>query len=177
MTDCDKLKQFFSDYLDAELPLEQRKELDDHFKMCLECKETVRQIKIIQQSLSHLPQINTSPEFEQRLHQQIFQADNRSGFLPQPLQNWKLPAMGSAIVLATVGLFLVFNDSPSTDPMPVNSPSSGYSPASPQLPVKNKSEFPSSNNSSGTLGSGTLISDSLDTMQFKSKGLQQVGKK
>ncbi|MBN2365669.1 MAG: zf-HC2 domain-containing protein [Calditrichaeota bacterium] len=111
MADCDKLKTSFSDYIDGDIPIEQRRQLDDHFEICLQCREILRQMKIIQDSLKKLPQINTSAEFERKLHQQIFNPPSRSHFMPPILSNWKLPAMGSAIVLATVGLFLVLDDS------------------------------------------------------------------
>lgn len=135
MADCDKLKSSFSDYLDGEIPHNQRKELDEHFGKCAGCQDTLRQMRIIQRSLSQLPQISTTPQFEQRLHQQIFSQNSETRLIPQSFLSWKLPAMGSALVLATVGLFLVLFDSPdpgNTLPDKMNIP---VNTAAPQIPA------------------------------------------
>jgi hypothetical protein len=176
MVDCDKLKSSFSDYLDGELPIDQRKELDNHFADCADCHETIRQMRIIKQSMMQIPHISASPGFEQKLHEQIFRSDQKESFIPQLLQNWKLPAMGSAIVLATVGLFLVFNDS--TEP-----PSNGADPgsqkflqAAPQIQGSNDAEIPS-NESTFSTERSTAIKDSMvaDSLRIKPEGFHQVG--
>lgn len=183
MTDCDKLKENFSDYLDGELPIEQRKQLEDHFNICPDCHETMRQIRIIQQSLKQLPQISTNPNFEQKLQQQIFQPHQKSNFIPSPFQNWKIPVMGSAIVLATVGFFLVFNDTSNKPEIPITNPVENYSPAAPQLPGGHKVDAPSSTPSTHTvskpLQGSTVISDSLrsDSTRIDKKGVIRVGNK
>ncbi len=109
MSDCDKFKMQISSYLDGELPLAQRKELDVHLSVCSSCSEVLRQMKIIQQSLKQLPQIKTSPDFERKLHEQIFQSSPKFSFIPQQFQNWKLPVMGSALVFVTIALFVFLN--------------------------------------------------------------------
>lgn len=180
MIDCDKLRTNFSDYLDEELPIEQRKELEDHFSVCLECQETIRKMKIIQRSLKQLPQISVSPDFEQKLHQQIFRANQKATFLPLPFHNWKIPAMGSAIVLATVSLFLVFNDSTEDKSVPVVPPTKIYSPAAPQLPGNQSMNISTTEEeSSNSYQSSTLVRDSLgaDSSLIDKSGVMTVGNK
>jgi len=170
MMDCDKFRSKFSTYLDGELPTEQRKALDSHFTVCLACQEIFRQMKIIQQSLKQLPQISSSPDFEQRLRQQIFNSEKRASVIPFQFQNWKLPAMGSAIVLATLGLFFVFNNTTDTSQIPVNSP------ASTQISV-GKSSTGGGQVTPSQVGKTTLIPDSTrrDSSGFKRDGFLQVG--
>ncbi|MEJ2536927.1 MAG: zf-HC2 domain-containing protein [Calditrichia bacterium] len=170
MMDCDKFRSNFSSYLDGELSSEQRKALDTHFTVCPSCQEIFRQMRIIQQSLKQLPQISSSPDFEQRLRQQIFNSEKRAQIIPFQFQNWKLPAMGSAIVLATLGLFFVFNNTTDTSQIPVNSP------ASTQISV-GKSSTGGGQALPSQSGKTTLIPDSSrnDTSRIKQEGFLQVG--
>jgi anti-sigma factor RsiW len=170
MTDCDKFRSKFSSYLDGEIPAEQRKALDSHFSLCPACQEIFRQMRIIQQSLKQLPQLSSSPDFEQRLRQQIFNSERRAHIIPFQFQNWKLPAMGSAIVLATLGLFFIFNNTTDTSQIPVNSP------ASTQISV-GKSSNVSGQAKPSQLGKTTLIPDSsrADSSRIKQEGFLQVG--
>lgn len=170
MMDCDKFRSKFSSYLDGELPTEQRKALDTHFTVCPSCQEIFRQMKIIQQSLKQLPQISSTPDFEQRLRQQIFNSEKRAHVIPFQFQNWKLPAMGSAIVLATLGLFFVFNNTTDTSQIPVNSP------ASTQISV-GKSSTGGAQVTPSKPEKTTLIPDSsrMDTSRIKQEGFMQVG--
>jgi hypothetical protein len=151
--------------------------MEDHLKICLNCKEAIRQIKIIKQSLSYLPQVSTSPDFEQRLRQQIFQQNQKTPFLPPQLQNWKLPAMGSAIVLATLGLFLVFNQSPDSVSPSQGPAESPFNTAAPQLPGNRQTPVTSSSApQTADYQSSTLISDSTayDSLSIRKEGIQQV---
>jgi predicted anti-sigma-YlaC factor YlaD len=177
MVDCNKFKEDFSSFLDGELPHNQQQLLEDHLNICLNCKETIRQIKIIKHSLSYLPQVSTSPDFEQKLHHQIFQRNQKAPFLPEQLQNWKLPAMGSAIVLATLGLFLVFNQSPDSAIPSQNSADNPYNTAAPQLPGSRQTPVGTSSTSqTAEYESSTLIADSAgyDSLYIQKEGIQQV---
>ncbi len=173
MSDCDKFKMHFSGYLDGDLTPTLRKELESHLSACVECNETFRQIKMIQQSLRELPQINTSVDFEQRLHRQLSSLSRSSSFFPQPWQNWKLPAMGSALVLATVGMFLIFNHSiePTQAPFP-NQAATQFSGAK-QSPQLEASSGVSQDYESKTLITGDSLSN--DSVQIKEDGMKLVG--
>lgn len=180
MSDCDKFKMQFSNYLDGELSAPQRKELDEHFSVCPDCSQTIRQMKIIQQSLRQMPSFQTTPDFERRLHQQIFEPhQQRSGAFLFPWQNWKLPAMGSAIVLATVSFFLVFNPTDNNNSQ-ISNQNRTITPAATRLSGPNSlnSFQPSPQVASGGNRS-VLHSDSLfdDSTQIDREGIQLVGKR
>lgn len=180
MSVCDEFKMLFSDYLDSELPLTQRKQVDQHLNECPECSETVRQMKIIQQSLRQIPQLTTSPDFERKLHEHIFTNPIRPGFIPAYLQNWKVPAMGSALVLATISFFLIFNNG-GDNPRHNNSQ---FIPAAPQIssPIKSTTSaqapaMVSSGNNQTTLAGDSLKPDSAKSYFKDKKDYQMVNGK
>jgi hypothetical protein len=158
MLNCDKFKMQFSEYLDNELPLSQRKEVDDHLAVCVECSEILRQIKIVQQSLRQLPRVSASPEFEKKLHEQIFLNPSKPNIFPLPLQNWKIPAMGTALVAATVSFFLILYQSPNDN--------REVSPAVPSISSQQLSKIPNPpyhQTTSSDERQNSLINDSLKT--------------
>lgn len=178
MTDCDHYKLQFSGYLDGELSLAQRKELEDHLAICSYCSEVLHQLGLIQQNLKGMSQISTSPNFEQELHKQLLNSEQQSHILPQPLQNWKLPAMGSALVLATVGMFIVFNHSIETNNAAMNRQKSNFRSATSQLQRNNQiNQIGASDRTSTLYNGGTLIHDSLqgDSSQLHPDGFQLIG--
>ncbi len=176
MADCDKIKTNFSDYLDGDIPGAQRKELDNHFGDCPGCKETLRQIKIIQESLRQMPQVSASPDFEKRLQQQIFGQKPRSRVFPPLLESWKLPAMGSALVLATVGLFLVLFDSPNPVTSQPEELNRSVNTAAPQI-TSRPSQKPSASHTDQARENADIRSDSVrnDSLRINTEGVIQVG--
>jgi hypothetical protein len=112
MSECDKYKSLFSNYIDGDLFPEQRKSLEDHLTKCPPCQRAVQRLKIICKSLRNMPVLTTSPDFESRLHQQIAGlGDGRSINLSFSIQNWKIPAAASFAVIILVGIFLFFDSS------------------------------------------------------------------
>ena len=179
MTNCDKFKLHYSDYIDGELPADQCQEVDHHLTLCLTCREIVRQMKIIQQSLRQIPQITTSPDFETKLKQQILQQNPNRSFDTFPWQSWKLPAMGSAIVLATVGLFLVLNNDSGPGIQSPPKPESIINNAAPQLPGKKNPTISEERSAVATESTTRIMDDSLraDSMRINPEGIQPVGVK
>lgn len=184
MAECDKFKRVFSDYLDGEISFEERRLLEEHLRVCTDCSETVRQLKIIQESLRRMPQVKTSPDFEQRLHQQIFTPQTSLQFNNPLFQNWKLPAMGSAIVLATVGFFLIFGDSSDSDSKRLMKSGGQLQPAATQIskpnyfsPLGERFSTSSAGVSSSTLSDSSSLQ--TDSMVNQDSGIhmieQQVG--
>jgi anti-sigma factor RsiW len=176
MINCDKLRSMFSMYLDGEISQQQKEELDSHFEICPNCQETIRQIRIIQQSLKQMPQIKTSEGFEDLLRQQIFNSEQKTSSVNLSFHNWKVPAMGSALVLATIGIFLVFNNSKEPIKPPLANPGQINSSASPQF-VGSKNSNSQTDSKTQTYQSSTLIADSLqsDSLRINTEGIQQVG--
>jgi len=167
---------YFSNYLDGELHFEERKLLDDHFSECQECHEAYRQIKDIQHNLGNLSPLSTSPGFEQGLQQRILKQNQNPGFIPPQLQNWTLPVMGSAIVVATVSLFLVFDNSPAPDS---DETDSKVNTAIPQIPGNtNQPVAVPATTTSPVHESTTRISDSdslaSDSLHTERERIQQV---
>ncbi len=176
MAQCDKFKMHFSEYLDGEFTLEGKKEMENHLTHCPECKETMRQIRIIQESIRQIPHITTSPDFEKRLHEQIFLPMNSVFPMTHMWQSWKYPAMGSAIVLATVGFFLIFSDS-NTNTSVMKSGSVITQPAATQISAGNNTGYMNQPKSTyGGPASKTLIADSLrrDTTFIRREGIHIV---
>ncbi len=172
MSECDKFKMQISSYLDGEISIHQRHDFDHHLEKCPKCDETVKQIKIIQESIRQMPQIASSPDFEERLHQQIFNSDQKQNFFSLPIQNWKVPAMGSAIVIATVGVFLVLNEPSETN----TNQNRSLSPATTRISPNNQFNQVGGSNSASSFESSTILPDSLrrDSMQIDGNKLQQV---
>lgn len=179
MTNCDKFKLHYSDYIDGELPSDQCQEVDHHLTLCPTCREIVRQMKIIQQSLRQIPQITTSPDFEAKLKQQILQQNPHRSFATFPWQSWKLPAMGSAIVLATVGLFLVLNNDSGPTLQSSPKPENIINNAAPQLPGKKNPTISEGRSTMATESTTRILDDSLraDSMRINPEGIQPVGVK
>ena len=108
MMDCDKFRAFFSSYLDGGLLHDSRKDLQEHLQHCPECSETLYRVRIVRDSLRRLPNISVSDDFDFRLNREISLLNRKKSFnWPGLFQNWKVPALGSAIVLAIVGFLLV----------------------------------------------------------------------
>lgn len=174
MTECDKFRMNFSNYLDGELHLEGRKLLDDHFSICSNCAEDYRQMKNIQKNLNNMPPISASPGFEQKLQQRILRQNQNPGFIPPQLQNWKLPAMGSAIVVATVSLFMIFDNSPMQDSGEATNP---VKTAKPQITGSAPEQINVPERSEGAeYQSATAIADSLvsDSLRLRRENIQPV---
>ncbi|GAB4340243.1 MAG: hypothetical protein Kow0037_25930 [Calditrichia bacterium] len=174
MANCDRFREQFSNYLEGELRGTELQELEAHFQACEDCAVTYRQMKIIQNSLRQLPKIKTSAEFERELHRQIFQQNGQSRRIPFSFsrETWKMPAMGSALVAAAVGFFLIFNSGPDT---PANATTPGFQQAAPGIssPLSAKKQSATTQRAS----SKTLITDStdLDIQNPADEGVQLVG--
>lgn len=112
MSECDKYKSLFSNYIDGDLFPEQRKFIENHISVCPPCQRAVQRLKVICKSLRSMPVLTTSPDFESRLHQQIANLGyGQSINLSLPIQNWKIPAAASFAVIILIGIFLFFDSS------------------------------------------------------------------
>lgn len=174
MAECDKYRVQFSSYLDGELPIGARKELEAHLAICEECAETIYQIRVIQQSLQRISPVNTSPGFENRLHNALREGAGHSSLLPGNLQGWKVPAMGSALLLASLGVFMVFNHGGDANRVP----NGQYSPAAAQLPGAIQTRIQGqSGNAQANAQKEMMIADSLnkDSISINKNGIRFIG--
>lgn len=176
MHDCDKYRSFLSDYLEGELLPDIRKEVESHLHVCSDCSEIAYQVKIICESLSHLPQVSTSPNFEARLQAQIGHIKpSRFPVIPVLTENWKIPAVGSVVLLATIGMFIVLNPSKSKVAGTTTISSSNFAPASVQIPGKGN-QLNQSTSLSGGNQPAFLDSTGKDTAGYGNQdGLKLVG--
>ena len=120
MNNCDKFQPLFSSYLEGDLLPDKRKSLEEHLSICPPCAKAIRSLKEICNSLRSMQVLTTSPDFEYRLHRQIANIGNGHSIqFSFPVQNWKIPAAASLVVLGGVSAFLIVN---STDQSSVNVP-------------------------------------------------------
>jgi anti-sigma factor RsiW len=134
MHNCDKVKPLISGYIDGDIFPENKKLVEDHLSICPKCREAIRRVKEICRSLSNLPYLTTSKNFESELHQRIANLNGSGSLrLPFPLQNWRGPVFGFAAI-AVVALFLwVFNSGNESGNTPTNNISiQGVVPPQPQ---------------------------------------------
>jgi hypothetical protein len=124
MTDCNKVKDLVSRYIEGELFPENKIFVEKHLSICPGCKEAIRRVKILCQSLKGLSYLNTSPNFEERLHHRLVDFNNGSSSLRGSFaeHRWKMPAVGAVTVLVVVVLFMVFNSGNFQSEEPGNNP-------------------------------------------------------
>lgn len=124
MTDCNKVKELVSKYVEGELFPETKIFVEKHLSICPVCKEAIRRVKILCQSLKGLSYLNTSPDFEERLHQRLVNFNNGTSSLRVSFgeHRWKMPAIGVATVLVVIVLFMVFNSGNFQSEEPGNNP-------------------------------------------------------
>lgn len=175
MSECDKYKSLFSNYIDGDLFPEQRKSLEDHLALCPPCQKAVKRLKVLCNSLRNMPVLTTSPDFESRLHQQIAGlGDGQSFHFSIPIQNWKIPAAASFAVVVVIGIFLVFNsaDNRSESNIPVTP-----SISNPVNMQKSSEESILSSKNSQNYGNAAIVSQIDSTRNDSSEDLNQGGLK
>ncbi len=177
MHECDKVRSFISDYIEGELHPHIRREVEAHLEICTDCNEVAYQVRVICRSLQNLPQISTSPDFEQKLHSQINSMRQiKFPLLSGAMQSWKIPAVGSVVILATIGLFIIFNPTRSRVGNTSTIESSSLTPGSVQIPTQ--SSAIGNLNHLSTQVSGAMVSDSIkkdSAGYFQKDGVKLVG--
>jgi hypothetical protein len=71
MIDCDKVKEFISDYIEKRLTPGLKKELDNHFKQCPDCQLVLERIPKVQSLMSNLTPVKCSDDFNLKLRKKI----------------------------------------------------------------------------------------------------------
>ncbi|RMF57245.1 MAG: hypothetical protein D6748_11580, partial [Calditrichaeota bacterium] len=107
MSECDKLRDRLSDYVDGELSAGLKEELEIHLQVCTDCQETLHRYRAVCYSLKTLPSITTSPDFERQLHLRIQRMSQQNSWYPR---DWKIPAAAFvALFVIVVGSLYYFN--------------------------------------------------------------------
>lgn len=76
MTDCDRTKTHFSEYIEKSLAPQARKEVKDHLAECKDCKLIFEQIPQIKTILQNLNAIKCSDNFNLKLRQRLADEKN-----------------------------------------------------------------------------------------------------
>ncbi|PIP16720.1 MAG: hypothetical protein COX46_00490 [bacterium (Candidatus Ratteibacteria) CG23_combo_of_CG06-09_8_20_14_all_48_7] len=69
--DCKNKKIMLSAYRDGELSEEERREIEKHLKACSVCTEELKEIQKLSSLIKEVPEIKTSPQFEDRLKERL----------------------------------------------------------------------------------------------------------
>lgn len=80
MTDCDKVKDFISEYLEKRLTPDLKSELYNHFQVCSSCRIVLERIPKVQSLLNKLSSIQCSDDFSLKLREKIDNSENESVF-------------------------------------------------------------------------------------------------
>ena len=78
MTDCDKVMEFISDYIERRLTPGLKTELDNHFQQCPDCKLVLERIPKVQSLMSNLDPVQCSDDFNLKLRERIAGNQNES---------------------------------------------------------------------------------------------------
>jgi len=113
MAKCKRVQDGLSDYIEGTLSGESLREVEDHIKICQQCKMLSERMHSTIQLLGSLPDISTSDTFELKLRQRIREARSsernrfRKGILSFPLFR-PVPAfsLSAAVVLIGAVVFL-----------------------------------------------------------------------
>lgn len=76
MIDCDKVKEYISDYIEKNLSPNLRSELDSHFRVCEKCNVLLQRLPKIQSLMQNLNTIKCSDDFNLRLRNRIINNEN-----------------------------------------------------------------------------------------------------
>ena len=75
MTDCDKVKEHISDYIEKRLSPNLKSELENHFQICTDCQLKVERIPQVKTMMGNLISVKCSDNFNLRLREKIAKND------------------------------------------------------------------------------------------------------
>ena len=117
MTDCQRYQQFILTYIDDDLDILQRKDLEQHLEACDHCAHCLRQLQQLRVRLKSLKPVQTSETFQIVLRECIRrQGPGRRNVLrPSRPLVWRLvPVAGVALVLVLTSIYIIVQRSPSS---------------------------------------------------------------
>ncbi|MFQ5603193.1 MAG: anti-sigma factor [bacterium] len=161
---CNWLEDKVFDYVDGLLPNDKKKELENHFKNCPDCRNSYQGVKSVRVQLKKLSPLKTSPDFETVLRTRIKMEKSlkRRGTETWPVRIPLYAATGALIALAA---FFVLNNSnrPFYGNQANNPP---FLPPSQSIPIQNISQP-----SSAALGGGSVnIHFPMDQLNLNQRG-------
>jgi putative zinc finger protein len=78
MTDCDRVMEFISDYIEKRLTPGLKTELDNHFQQCPDCKLVLERIPKVQSLMGNLASVKCSEDFNLKLREKVAGNQNES---------------------------------------------------------------------------------------------------
>jgi anti-sigma factor RsiW len=106
---CHSIQKRLATYQDGEMGGKERERIVAHLEGCQACRNAYAELERVWQSLEKIPEIETSPGFDQRLFERI-------NAIPEPLSWWRFPwvswvyraypAPAMAAILLVVGAVL-----------------------------------------------------------------------
>ena len=66
-------------YVDGELPPEERKALEEHLKLCPECRRELSLMMEMERALSEEPIVSPDPRFTEKIMSRIMRSGSSSG--------------------------------------------------------------------------------------------------
>jgi hypothetical protein len=119
MVDCKRYEQFILAYIDEDLDLVQKKELERHLEICENCARCLHRLKALRSRLKTLSPVQTSETFQIVLRECVRRrAAGKPGLFgsPRPIL-WRLvPVAGVAVVLIVLSVVFIEGRTPSSNP-------------------------------------------------------------
>lgn len=113
MTDCDKVKEFISEYLEKRLTPGLKSELENHFKVCSSCRIILERIPKVQSLLSDLSSVKCSDNFNLKLREKIANNENESVFSRESVKKVSYGFSFAIFIFIIVFSFNFFNQAES----------------------------------------------------------------
>lgn len=116
MIDCDKVKEFISDYIERRLTPGLSAELKNHFQECADCNMVLERMPKVQSLMSNLTSIQCSTDFNLKLRERIANSQNESLISSGSVKKVSYGFSFAIFILALVFGFNFFNQTePSTN--------------------------------------------------------------
>ncbi len=115
MSQCDKLQESFSSYIEGELPVDERRNLENHFSLCTNCREVLNRMRLVRQNLSQLTPITASPDFDVKLNQKLRSLSAQPAsrkFSTDYLMNWRFATAVIVVFVIAVSSFMLMDPTP-----------------------------------------------------------------
>jgi len=133
MTDCDKVNEYISDYIEKRLSPNLKTELDNHFQLCASCRLVMERIPKVQSLMSNLISVHCSDNFNLKLREKIANSENEPFVSRDSVKKLSYAFSFAIFVLLIVFGFNFFNqvDSDSNNILPQVQKQESVNPSTP----------------------------------------------
>ena len=110
MNPCERFQEAIFDFLDGELDVVRKRELEHHLKTCSVCASFLEEIRRLRSDLKHLTPVKTSESFQvllrERIRREIAGKGRKSAPFAFPAWRW-IPALGFGVLVMIGGLWML----------------------------------------------------------------------